>query len=404
MLGLAMVLLCVLAADAAGPYGLATTPPMGWRSWNAFGLDVTQELLERVMDKMVEKRPVHGEESNMSLADLGYVHVGLDDGWQECGAGVGGSFHDEWGNPIVDRVRFPNMKAMTDYAHARGLKPGWYMNNCHCMERGIGDKDLVDRIYRNSTRALVDFGFDGVKLDSCSQFHNMSYWVSLMVSSGRSVMVENCYNTANPSDPRETYPFNMYRISTDIKHNWPRIMGNLEMTLGYAANGTSKPGCWAYPDMLEVGNLHGLYNMDRSHFALWAVVSSPLILGYNVTDDAVTERIWDIISNREIIDINRRWAGHPGTRLMTSDNNMELWGKPIDPSGAWAVVVVHNDLNATLTHSASIPFATFAFRCPVKVRDVYAHTDLGSYPPGVNFTTPPLGGTDSRMYTLTPSC
>ena len=69
-----------------------------------------------------------------SLASLGYVNCGLDDNWQACGAGVDGSFHAADGEPIINKERFPDMRAMTDYGHALGLRVGWYMNNCICAE------------------------------------------------------------------------------------------------------------------------------------------------------------------------------------------------------------------------------------------------------------------------------
>jgi len=73
----------------------------------------------------------------------------------------------------------------------------------------------------------------------------------------------------------------------------------------------SRPGGWAYPDMMEVGRMPS-HEMDRSHFGAWVITSSPLILGYNLNDASITNKIWDIISNTEAIAINQRWAGHPG--------------------------------------------------------------------------------------------
>jgi hypothetical protein len=65
--------------------GLGQKPPMGWRSWNLFGANVNQDLLQGIMDGMVSKaRTVDGVPT--SLCDLGYCDVGLDDNWQECGA------------------------------------------------------------------------------------------------------------------------------------------------------------------------------------------------------------------------------------------------------------------------------------------------------------------------------
>ena len=58
---------------------------------------------------------------------------------------------------------------------------------------------------------------------------------------------------------------------------------------------------WFSPDMLEVGNFKGLLNFteSRSHFGGWCIVSAPLILGMDLTDDANVEAVWDIISNKE---------------------------------------------------------------------------------------------------------
>lgn len=69
-----------------------------------------------------------------SLADLGYIDVGLDDNWQECGAygAAQYTFHDASGYPRINRDRFPNFLEMTDYAHSLGLTAGWYLNNCIC--------------------------------------------------------------------------------------------------------------------------------------------------------------------------------------------------------------------------------------------------------------------------------
>ena len=82
--------------------GLALSPPMGWRSWvrvhismgvslkccvlqNTFGHLIDQDTMERVMDALIDRsRVVDGVPT--SLADLGFVNVGLDDGWQACGA------------------------------------------------------------------------------------------------------------------------------------------------------------------------------------------------------------------------------------------------------------------------------------------------------------------------------
>ena len=145
----------LLFAAAAGTAqaidnGLGRTPPMGWRSWNLFGANVNQTLMQEIMDGMVsKKRSVDGVPT--SLCDLGYCDVGLDDNWQDCKGGHKYSYHDDSGKPIVELTRFPNMTAMTGHAHQLGLTAGWYGNNCICREHTATDAmyeaQLVSKSY-----------------------------------------------------------------------------------------------------------------------------------------------------------------------------------------------------------------------------------------------------------------
>lgn len=73
--------------------------------------------------------------------------------------------------------------------------------------------------------------------------------------------------------------------------------------------------------MLEVGNFQGPLNMteSRSHFSAWAVVSSPLVLGFDLTNSAMVDELWPIISNPEVHAVNQAWAGHPGRQVASTD-------------------------------------------------------------------------------------
>ena len=120
--------------------GLGLLPPMGWRSWNYFFGDINQTIMEQVMDAMASRsRMVDGKPT--SLLDLGYNNCGLDDGWQKCGAGVYGSFHDAQGKPVVDTDKFPNMTAMTEHGHRLGLRVGWYVCSW-LIQRAAGIRKL----------------------------------------------------------------------------------------------------------------------------------------------------------------------------------------------------------------------------------------------------------------------
>ena len=60
--------------------------------------------------------------------------------------------------------------------------------------------------------------------------------------------------------------------------------------------------------MLEVGNLANATE-DRSHFSAWCIVSSPLILSFNLSDAVRMDRAWPIITNHRLLAINQMWAG-----------------------------------------------------------------------------------------------
>ena len=85
---------------------VAQSPPMGWRSWNCFKLDVSQQSMLSQVDALVAPQPG----STASLRSLGFSDIGIDDGWQACGAGVNGSWHDATGTPLVMRPSSPTWR------------------------------------------------------------------------------------------------------------------------------------------------------------------------------------------------------------------------------------------------------------------------------------------------------
>ena len=159
------MLALAVAPLLANDNGLAKSPPRGWRSWNLYGTNFNQSMIESIMDGMVRKhRKVNG--IPMSLCDLGYCDVGIDDGWQACGQYGPGRFlkyHNEDGSPVVDTRKFPDLKAMTDHAHKLELTAGWYGNNCICPEQATHAKQFYD----GDVKALRAYGFDSWKLDAC---------------------------------------------------------------------------------------------------------------------------------------------------------------------------------------------------------------------------------------------
>lgn len=382
--------------------GLARRPPMGWRSWNTFYGHVTQELMVQMMD-LVAARDRHVDGEPTSLLDLGYGNVGLDDGWQLCGkyGPEGFTFHDALGSPIVNRSRFPDFEALTAHAHAQGLTAGWYLNNCICS-----DSCAATKCYRGDIVALTEFGFDGVKLDGCSGQWDLDMYARMIKATGRPVVIENCH--WGRTLPNATWcPFHFYRTSTDIRPWYASVVANLQTVWPLASSGLSAPGCWAYPDMLELGcpngSLPGLSLAEsRAHFGAWCIVSSPLILSHDLRDRTTSDALWPIISNREAIAVNQAWAGHSGTVFQQAAERVLLahpkgvgdapvdvpaWQylyKPLDEGGARVAVLLMN-------HASSASDLRLAFgdvpglacaaatggKCAV--RDVWRRADVGVF-------------------------
>uniref|UniRef100_A0A6U4G2I8 Alpha-galactosidase n=1 Tax=Phaeomonas parva TaxID=124430 RepID=A0A6U4G2I8_9STRA len=291
--------------------GVDCKPPRGWRSWNCYADEVTQSRMMAIMDAFVDSS------RGISLKDLGYIEVGLDDSYQLCRSGEHNSFH-AWTNDrdklvaMIDTRKFPDMKGMVDYAHERGLKAGFYANNCICMEMNYHKNEEIEAHYQGDAFDMLHYGFDSIKLDGCGEFKDLERWQRTLNATGKYYAIESCHWGLD-APTREWCPYSYFRTSKDIKPTWFSVFKNLQTMHRFLEypKALSRKGCWAYADMLEVGNL-ATYEENRSHFAAWAITSNPLILGLDVMDQKTLDSVWDIISNEEILDINEVWAGHPG--------------------------------------------------------------------------------------------
>jgi alpha-galactosidase len=86
--------------------GIARTPAMGWNSWNKFAGRVDDAAVRAMADAMASN----------GMREAGYVYVNIDDTWE-------GDQRDAQGNITTNR-KFPDMKALADYVHSKGLKLG----------------------------------------------------------------------------------------------------------------------------------------------------------------------------------------------------------------------------------------------------------------------------------------
>ena len=127
---------------------LASTPPMGWNSWNLFEGDISEDLLKEIADAMLET----------GMKDAGYEYIIIDDIWQ------GG--RDNKNNIIPEPEKFPNgMKALAGYIHSKGLKLGIYsmaaQKTCAGYTASYGFEE-------QDAQTFAGWGIDYLKYDYCN--------------------------------------------------------------------------------------------------------------------------------------------------------------------------------------------------------------------------------------------
>ena len=216
------------------------------------------------------------------------------------------------------------------------------------------------------------------------------------------------------------------------------VVSNLQTTVQWAQKNLSRPGCWAYPDMLEVGCQHGPGGAHdpgltaaetRSHFGAWAIVSSPLTLSHDVNNEKITAAIWPVIANEEAIRVNQAWAGHSGSPFKEGAGRVRLsWRAPLGgrshdaaapieahaldapkfqyfykPIGKaeWAVLLMnHDDAPQDLALSfADVPGLSCT-KCALS--DVWAYgKSVGTF--DTTYTAKAVGAHDAVFLTITPA-
>lgn len=327
----ASAMLVAVSAHAAGT--VATTPPMGWNSWNYFGARVTAADIRAAADAMVS--------SGMRAA--GYTYINIDDGWQGK-RGPDGVLHPN--------ARFPDMKALADYVHARGLKLGLYSSpgptTCAGYTGSYGHE-------MQDARTFAAWGVDYLKYDLCGLRPLMRKQAPESASKRMRIMREaylKMHRALLASHRAVVYSLceygwdavwqwgpqvgaNLWRTTGDIKPNWSRIYAIASMQAGLAR--FAGPGHWNDPDMLEVGNGDLTLAEDRSHFSLWAMLAAPLIAGNDLAD--MPPAIRQILTNRHVIAVDQDSLGKQGNRAYV-EGEMEVWTRPL-ADGAMAVAVLN---------------------------------------------------------------
>ena len=338
--------------------GLARTPPMGWNSWNLFEGKIDDATVRTMADAMVSS----------GMRDAGYVYVNIDDTWE----GV----RDAQG-VLQPNHKFPNMKALADYVHSKGLKLGIYSSpgpqTCGGYPGSYGHE-------AQDASTWASWGIDYVKYDWCSAgmiykndnlqpvYQKMG---EALEASGRPMVFSLCeYGLGGVEKWGPEVGANLWRTTGDIRDDWASMIGNAEKQMPTAPY--AGPGHWNDPDMLEIGNGHMTDDEYRTHMSLWSLLASPLLAGNDVRN--MSEGTKEILLNKEVIAIDQDALGKQATRL-SKDGDVETWTKPLADGGVAVAVFNHGSAATT----AKVNVSALRLSGPVtKARDLWTHKDVTS--------------------------
>jgi alpha-galactosidase len=328
---------------AAPQVQVAQTPPMGWNSWNYFFGKVTDKNIRDSADQIVAS----------GMKDAGYVYVNIDDTW-EGERDANGVLHTN--------AKFPDMKALADYVHSKGLKIGIYSSpgpkTCAGYEGSLGHEEQDAKMY-------AEWGIDYLKYDLCSFIpavmmkqapNDKAAQMRIMIAAydkmdkalkatGRPIVYSFCqYGWDAVWEWAPSVGGNLWRTTGDIDPHWDRIYAILSQQEGlekYAG-----PGHWNDPDMLEVGNGKLSLAENRTHFSMWAMLAAPLLAGNDLPN--MKPEIKAILTNRDVIAIDQDRLGKQGVRVY-SDGEVDVWARHL-AGGALAIAVVNAGSDRYSTH------------------------------------------------------
>ena len=271
-------------------------PPMGWNTWNTFGKNINEKLIMEVADAMVEK----------GYLDAGYEYLIIDDDWHLR--------ERENGKQVPNPELFPHgMKYLADYIHGKGLKFGMYtcagVMTCDNLPGSFGYE-------YGDAKQFAEWGVDYLKYDFChfpkTADAKMAYATISMAlrNCGRDILLAACnWGWHDPHLWMRSRGVHTYRSTQDISDNAVSFCEIFESQLEKIS--LSGNGFFNDMDMLTVG-MHGKGNVAlggctdeeyRLHFAIWAFMASPLIIGGDIRNlDSESEKL---LKNKNLIALNQ---------------------------------------------------------------------------------------------------
>lgn len=351
-----------------GKHQLALTPPMGWNSWNVWAGQVSDARIRAAADALVSS----------GLAAHGYQYINIDDCW-EGGRGADGE--------IQSNDRFPDMKALADYLHAKGLKLGIYSSP------GPQTCARYEGSYRHEAQDALTYarwGIDYLKYDWCS-YGSVAAGEGLerfqrpyramreaLDGCGRDIVYSLCqYGMGKVWEWGAEVGGDLWRTTGDITDSWNSMAG-----IGFGQDGRevhAGPGGWNDPDMLVVGQVGWgrprptrlTPNEQITHLTLWSLQAAPLLLGCDLT--RLDRFTIDLLTNTEVIDVDQDPLGKPAGRK-SKEGAAEVWARPLW-DGTWAVGLFNRGYER---REVTVRWSDLGLSGEQPVRDLWRPQDLSA--------------------------
>ena len=367
---------------------IALTPPMGWNSWNCWGLSVTQDKVISSSKALIEK----------GLADYGYCYMNIDDGWEAPKRNADGT--------IAVNEKFPSMKQLGDWLHSEGLKFGIYSSpgdlTCGGYLGSI-DHELQDAESYNS------WGINYLKYDWCGygRKHATEPDRQTVASYVRPyLLMERClrqqprdifyslcqYGMAEVWKWGHAVDANSWRTTGDITDTWESLydigFGQQPDLYPYA-----QPGHWNDPDMLIVGKVGWSNNLRDSrltpdeqytHISLWTLLASNMLIGCDIAQ--MDEFTVSLLCNHEVNAVNQDILGKQAQRVVL-DGTIQIWSRPLS-DGSYAVGIFNVGPSDTRVDFRKY-FREMGIGSLQSVRDLWRQKDLSTT--DVNYFIPTHG-------------
>ena len=368
---------------------LALTPPMGWNHWYAHYDRITDRLVREAADAMITS----------GMADAGYQYVNIDDCWMNAPKNADslrvGPLRDAAGDLIPNR-HFPDMRALTDYIHSRGLKTGIYTSpgplTCGGFAGTYGHE-------AQDAKKFADWGFDFLKYDWCSYGEIAGSDTSLaafqkpyrlmagiLAGLDRDMVLNLCqYGMKNVWEWGALVGGHSWRTAGDLGFELDRIFDVALANASHAAwNG---PGSWNDPDYIQIGWIGSAKDYGRpepcrltpdeqyAFMSLWCLMAAPLFYSGDMNRlDAFTI---GVLCNPEVIEVDQDPLGRCG-RVVHLNAETFLMVKEME-DGSRAVGLFNRGLTPASVAVKWTDLGGLGLAGNCRVRDLWRQKDLGAF-------------------------